>query len=200
MLDYDLFILDINYVVLDITNILGIMTVTIQLFSWRQISAAIEKIKSDINKDKIDRVIQIAAMNREYNEMQIVLLKQLKSFLKNTKSKLKREQIDRYYFDVLLLKLHEITLVNDYFYSEDIIKRNDFIESIITPFLRISLKYFDYINSEEVLKSTKSDTTYIQKVDILPVIRFIENTKKNKKFDPKLIEEAESLYKQICIV
>ena len=176
------------------------MTVTIQLFSWRQISAAIEKIKSDINKDKIDRVIQIAAMNREYNEMQIVLLKQLKSFLKNTKSKLKREQIDRYYFDVLLLKLHEITLVNDYFYSEDIIKRNDFIESIITPFLRISLKYFDYINSEEVLKSTKSDTTYIQKVDILPVIRFIENTKKNKKFDPKLIEEAESLYKQICIV
>ena len=200
MLDYDLFILDINYVVLDITNILGIMTVTIQLFSWRQISAAIEKIKSDINKDKIDRVIQIAAMNREYNEMQIVLLKQLKSFLKNTKSKLKREQIDRFYFDVLLLKLHEITLVNDYFYSEDIIKRNDFIESIITPFLRISLKYFDYINSEEVLKSTKSDTTYIQKVDILPVIRFIENTKKNKKFDPKLIEEAESLYKQICIV
>ena len=200
MLDYDLFILDINYVVLDITNILGIMTVTIQLFSWRQISAAIEKIKSDINKDKIDRVIQIAAMNREYNEMQIVLLKQLKSFLKNTKSKLKREQIDRYYFDVLLLKLHEITLVNDYFYSEDIIKRNDFIESIITPFLRISLKYFDYINSEEGLKSTKSDTTYIQKVDILPVIRFIENTKKNKKFDPKLIEEAESLYKQICIV
>jgi hypothetical protein len=116
MLDYDLFIFDFNYVVLDTTLIVGIMTIAIQIFTTKQVNATIEKIKSDINKDKIDRVLQIAAMNREYNEMHIVLFDKLKSFLKNTKSKLKREEIDRYYFDTLLLKLQEITLVNDFFY------------------------------------------------------------------------------------
>jgi hypothetical protein len=199
MIDYDLFIIDINYVVLDFTYIVGIMTIAIQIFSWKQINAAIEKMKSDINKDKIDRVIQIAAMNREYNEMQIILLDKFNSFLKNTKSKSKREQIDRYYFDILLLKLQEITLVNDFFYSEDIIKRNDFIESIVNPFLHLSLKCFSYINSEDVLKSTKSDKTEIQRIDILPIIRFIETTKNKKGYNEKLIEEAEKFYKQILI-
>jgi|JI10StandDraft_1071094.scaffolds.fasta_scaffold283077_3 hypothetical protein len=200
MLDYDLFIFDFNYVVLDTTLIVGIMTIAIQIFTTKQVNATIEKIKSDINKDKIDRVLQIAAMNREYNEMHIVLFDKLKSFLKNTKSKLKREEIDRYYFDTLLLKLQEITLVNDFFYSEDIIKRNDFIESIVNPFLHLSLKCFSYINSEEVLKSTKSDKTEIQRIDILPIIRFIETTKNKKGYNEKIIEEAETIYKQILVV
>lgn len=199
MLDYDLFIFDFNYVILDFSVIVGLMTIAIQFFSTRQINATVDKIKSDINKDKIDRVIQIAAMNREYTEIQIVLFDKFKSFLKNpkSKSKLKRQQIDRYYFDVLIIRLHEIILVNDYFYNEDTIKRNDFIESIIKPFLQLSLKYIYYMNSDDVLKSTKSDKTFIQKIDILPIIRFIENTKNNKGFDKKLIEEVEGLYKNI---
>lgn len=199
MLDYDLFIFDFNYVILDFSVIVGLMTIAIQFFSTRQINATVDKIKSDINKDKIDRVLQIAAMNREYNEMHIVLFDKLKSFLKNTKSKLKREEIDRYYFDKLLLKLQEITLVNDFFYNEDIMKRNDFIECILTPFLHLTLKCFNYINSEEVLKSTKSDKTEIQRIDILPIIRFIETTKNKKGYNNKIIEEAEILCKQIII-
>lgn len=182
------------------TFLVGIMTIAIQIFSSRKVNADIEKLKSDINKDKIDRIIQIAGMNREYNEMQVVLLNKLESFLKNPKSILKRTQIDRYYFDVLLIKANEITLVNDSFYSDEIIKRNDFIESIIIPFLKLSLKCFSYINSENVLKSTKSDKTEIQRIDILPIIRFIETTKNKKGYNEKLIEEAETFYKQILVV
>lgn len=168
--------------IFDLVAILGLV--------WRyqldtnKLKTEIARLKSEITKEKIDKVILLAKYRRDYFALiyqSISINKKFNALLAKTKRpsnqlKVLFDEMDRFIFENVLPSLNELTMIADYFYSDEPNHRLDFIESVIYESIVMIEYHFSYFNRPDILKKSKSEKTIIHRNDFTSVIRFLESS------------------------
>ncbi len=146
-----------------------------------KILTEVDKLKTEIAKEKIEKVILLAKYKREYFSLlyeSVDINKRFNELYTKTKrpsEKLKAlfEEMDRFIFEKILPSVNEMAMVADYFYSDDIERRVDFIEEIVIPCFVMLEKHFAYFNEPDILKKSKQIETVVYKENLLTTTRFL---------------------------
>ena len=165
---------------------IGDLVVTIGLV-WRykldtnKLKSEVAKLKTEITKEKIDKVILLAKHKREYFSLMyeaVAINRKFNKLYKITKrpsEKLRAlfEEMDKFMFEKILPSLNEMSMIADYFYSDDYDRRIDFIEEIIVPCFIMLENHFAYFNQSDILKKSKQSETVVFKENLISTTRFL---------------------------
>lgn len=165
--------------IFDLVAIIGLV--------WRyhldtnKLKTEIARLKSEITKEKIDKVILLAKYKREYFSIMYCAVDINRRFNKlykitkrpSDKLRLLFEEMDKFMFQEILPSLNEMSMIADYFYSDDSDRRLDFIEEIIVPCFIMLENHFSYFNQPDILKKSKQTETVVFKENLLTTTRFL---------------------------